>query len=69
MAIDTTQSKEIDLDRTDKLPILQGISIDEDVEDDSVRLDYTAQGGPAISPSAGVGLLPAGCARSALARR
>jgi predicted nucleic acid-binding Zn-ribbon protein len=51
MAIDTTQSKEIDLDRTDKLPILQGISIDEDVEDDSVRLDYTALGGPASSPS------------------
>ncbi len=51
MAIDTTQSKEIDLDRTDKLPILQGISIDEDVEDDSVRLDYSALGGPAISPS------------------
>ena len=52
MAIDTTQSKEIDLDRTDKLPILQGISIDDDVEDDAVRLDYSAQGGPAISPGA-----------------
>jgi chromosome segregation ATPase len=52
MAIDTTQSKEIDLDQTDKLPILQGISIDEDVEDDSVRLDYTAVGGPAAAPSA-----------------
>jgi predicted nucleic acid-binding Zn-ribbon protein len=52
MAIDTTQSKEIDLDRTDKLPILTGVSIDEDVEDDAVRLDYSALGGPAISPSA-----------------
>ena len=34
--------KESDLDRTDRLPILEGISIDEDVEDDSVRLEYTA---------------------------
>ncbi len=55
MAIDTTQSKEIDLDQTDKLPILQGISIEgdveDDVQDDSVRLDYTAQSGPAIAPS------------------
>jgi chromosome segregation ATPase len=50
MATDITQSKEIDLDRTDKLPILQGISIDDDVEDDSVRLDYTAPGAPAIAP-------------------
>jgi chromosome segregation ATPase len=52
MAIDTPQSKEIDLDRTDKLPILQGVSIDDDVEDDSVRLDYSAQSGPTITPSA-----------------
>jgi chromosome segregation ATPase len=44
MAIDTSQSKEADLDRTDKLPILQGISIDEDVEDDSERLEYTSPG-------------------------
>ena len=42
MAFDNSQSKESDLDRTDKLPILQGISIDEDVEDDSVRLEYSA---------------------------
>jgi predicted nucleic acid-binding Zn-ribbon protein len=52
MATDTTQSKEIDLDQTDELPILQGISLEEDVEDDSVRLDYSAQAGPAISTSA-----------------
>jgi pSer/pThr/pTyr-binding forkhead associated (FHA) protein len=39
MAIDKTQSHEIDLDRTDRLPILQGVTIDEDVADDSVRLD------------------------------
>ena len=42
MAFDKGQSKEVDLDRTDKLPILEGISIDEDVEDDSVRLEYSA---------------------------
>lgn len=42
MAFDKSQSRESDLDRTDKLPILEGVSIDEDVEDDSVRLDYSA---------------------------
>ncbi len=42
MAFDKGQSKEIDLDRTDKLPILEGISIDDDVADDSVRLEYSA---------------------------
>jgi chromosome segregation ATPase len=38
----------VDLDRTDKLPILQGVFIDEDVEDDAVRIDYGAA--PAASP-------------------
>jgi chromosome segregation ATPase len=55
MAIDTSQPKDIDLDRTDKLPILTGISIegdDEDVEDDAVRLDYTAPSSPTLAPSA-----------------
>src|ERR1700722_2830353 len=42
MAGDKSHSQERELDRTDKLPILEGISIDEDVEDDSVRLEYTA---------------------------
>jgi len=51
MASDNSQSKEIDLDRTDKLPILQGISIEEDVADDSEPLDYTAPN-PALAPSA-----------------
>ena len=31
MAIDTSQPKDIDLDRTDKLPILTGISIEGDI--------------------------------------
>jgi chromosome segregation ATPase len=55
MAIDTSQPKDIDLDQTDKLPILTGISIegdDEDVEDDAVRLDYTAPNSPILAPSA-----------------
>jgi chromosome segregation ATPase len=51
MAFDTSQSKEIDLDSTDKLPILEGISIDEDVEDDSVRLDYSASAATAVVAS------------------
>jgi chromosome segregation ATPase len=42
MAFDHSQSKESELDRTDKLPILQGVSIDDDVDDDSVRLEYSA---------------------------
>jgi rubrerythrin len=31
----------VDLDRTDKLPILDGTLFDEDVEDDAVRMDYS----------------------------
>ena len=44
MAIDNSQSHGIDLDRTDRLPILEGMEIAEDVADDSVRLDYPAFG-------------------------
>src|SRR3984957_185799 len=42
MAFDKGQPKDIDLDSTDRLPILEGISIDDDVEDDSVRLEFSA---------------------------
>jgi pSer/pThr/pTyr-binding forkhead associated (FHA) protein len=42
MAFDKTQSKEVDLDSTDRLPILQGVSIDEDVEDDAIRMEHQA---------------------------
>jgi chromosome segregation ATPase len=42
MAFDKGQPKDIDLDSTDRLPILEGVSIDDDVEDDSVRLEFTA---------------------------
>ncbi len=34
------QSQEIDLDKTDKLPILEGILFDPDVEDDAVRMEH-----------------------------
>jgi chromosome segregation ATPase len=40
MAVDNFQSQDIDLDRTDRLPVLEGVVIDEDVEDDAVRLEY-----------------------------
>jgi pSer/pThr/pTyr-binding forkhead associated (FHA) protein/predicted nucleic acid-binding Zn-ribbon protein len=52
MAIDHSQSQESDLDRTDKLPILQDVSIDEDVEDDSVRLEYSVPPGQVAAPPA-----------------
>jgi chromosome segregation ATPase len=42
MAFDKGQPKDIDLDSTDRLPMLEGISIDDDVEDDSVRLEFSA---------------------------
>lgn len=42
MAVDNSQSDEVDLDRTDRLPILTGVEFDDDVEDDAVRMDYSA---------------------------
>ena len=41
MVPDSNQSQDVDLDRTDKLPILEGASFDDDVADDAVRLDYS----------------------------
>jgi chromosome segregation ATPase len=38
---DNSQSQDVDLDRTDKLPIREGTSFDDDVADDAVRLDYS----------------------------
>ena len=51
MAKEHTQSPEIDLDRTDRLPILDGTLFDQDVEDDAVPMDHTAvlAGPPAAS--------------------
>jgi pSer/pThr/pTyr-binding forkhead associated (FHA) protein/predicted nucleic acid-binding Zn-ribbon protein len=37
----TTEEPEVDLDKTDRLPILEGTLYDSDVEDDAVPLDYT----------------------------
>ncbi|MGD0505003.1 MAG: FHA domain-containing protein [Steroidobacteraceae bacterium] len=51
MVIDSSQSQESDLDRTDRLPILTGVVIDEDVPDDAVRLEYSPPG-----PSSGAAL-------------
>src|ERR1700736_5333157 len=41
MVPDSNESQDVDLDRTDKLPILEGASFDDDVADDAVRLDYS----------------------------
>lgn len=51
MAIDNSQPQGIDLDRTDRLPILEGLHIEEDVADDSVRLDYSESGSPSGTAS------------------
>jgi chromosome segregation ATPase len=53
MAKEHSQSPEIDLDRTDRLPILDGTLFDHDVEDDAVPLDRTAvlAGPSAAAPS------------------
>jgi chromosome segregation ATPase len=39
MAVEHGQSPEVDLDKTDELPILQGVLLDADVADDAVRMD------------------------------
>ena len=41
MAVENGQPQEMDLDRTDKLPILEGVLFDADVADDAVRMDRT----------------------------
>lgn len=43
MAADNGQSEERDIDRTDKLPILEGTVADQDVQDDAVSLDHTVR--------------------------
>jgi chromosome segregation ATPase len=39
MAVEHGQPQETDLDRTDKLPIIEGVLFDEDVADDAVRME------------------------------
>ena len=41
MASDSSHSQEVDLERTDRLPVLDGTVFDADVEDDAVRMDFT----------------------------
>ena len=42
MAMEPSHSPEEDLDKTDRLPILEGMISDQDVEDDAVPMDRTA---------------------------
>ena len=51
MAIKKIQTPEPDLDRTDKLPILEGVRFDPDVEDDAVKMDLSSA--PAEPPASG----------------
>ncbi len=39
MAVENAQPQEFDLDKTDKLPILEGMILDSDVADDAVRME------------------------------
>jgi chromosome segregation ATPase len=53
MAVESGQSQEMDLDKTDRLPILEGVFFDADVADDAVRMDgATAPGGSLAANSA-----------------
>jgi chromosome segregation ATPase len=53
MAVENGQSQEMDLDKTDRLPILEGVFFDPDVADDAVRMDgATAPGGPVVANNA-----------------
>src|ERR1700733_11515714 len=52
MAKEHSHSPEIDLDKTDRLPILDSALFDHDVEDDAVPMDRTAiLTGPAPAPA------------------
>ena len=54
MAQEHSHSQEVDLDKTDRLPILDGTFIDPDVADDAVPLDYSAgvPGSPLVAAPA-----------------
>jgi chromosome segregation ATPase len=47
MAMEIGQPQEVDLDKTDKLPILQGVTFDADVADDAVRMERPSPAGGA----------------------
>ena len=44
MAMEIGQPQEVDLDKTDKLPILEGVLFDADVADDAVRMERPPAG-------------------------
>jgi len=52
MAMEHGQPQETDLDKTDKLPILEGVLFDDDVADDAVRMDRSAPGPSLLSGAA-----------------
>ncbi len=43
MTKENSQLHEVDLDKTDKLPILEGVTFDPDVADDAVRMDHASR--------------------------
>lgn len=47
MAVESGQPQELDLDKTDKLPILEGVMFDADVADDAVRMERPSPAGSA----------------------
>ena len=51
MAVENGQSQELDLDKTDKLPILEGVLFDADVADDAVRMERPAASGASLVTS------------------
>jgi chromosome segregation ATPase len=51
MAVENGQPQEIDLDKTDRLPILEGVFFDPDVADDAVRMEHVG-GAPGASLAA-----------------
>jgi chromosome segregation ATPase len=52
MAVEHGQPQETDLDKTDRLPILEGVPFDEDVADDAVRMERSAPGPALLSGGA-----------------
>ena len=48
MAVENGQPQEIDLDKTDRLPILEGVFYDPDVADDAVRMESVGAAGTSL---------------------
>jgi hypothetical protein len=60
MAMEHSHSPEEDLDKTDRLPILEGVVFDQDFEDDAVPMDRTA----VLDRTATLAALPLAAARN-----